>query len=209
MRKPYDIPISMLSRLKEKDIPSAPALANTLLKANEMTQAKNKPKAPPRTAADDDVIVPSINANALISERLRPTARMIASSALLLSASIITIVRTRRIPAPMVNAPKTKNIADSTPAPSWAEANAFSLAGMILRFIDSTPEISSSHDSTAEKFPSLITKILLSPSDAEANVSPSVRLTNPIIIDSSSSRPGASSDDMFPSISNSSGNVSP
>ena len=51
--------------------------------------------------------------------------------------------------------------------------------------------------------------MLRSPSDAEANSSASVRLISPIMIDSNSSKPGASIDDILPSICNIVGNVSP
>ena len=179
------------------------------MNAREISHAKNKPNTPPRIDAAEDVIIPSMRDKERMSERFNPIARIIASSALRLSASIITIVRTNRTPAPIVNAPKTRNIADSAPAPSLAAAKASSLAGTILRFIDSTPDTSSSQISTEVLFPSLMTRILLSPLEAEASSSPSDKLTKPIMIDSSSSNPGASIDDILPSISKVRGNWSP
>ncbi len=131
-------------------MPSAPALAKTLLNAKDTNHAKNSPKMPPRTDAAAEVIIPSINASDLISERFKPIARIIASSVLRDSASIITIVRTNKIPAPIVNAPNTRNIAERAPAPSSADSSAFSFTAKIFRFIDSTPEMESSQISISD-----------------------------------------------------------
>ena len=209
IRNPNDIPINMLSKLNANSMPSAPALANTLLNARDTNQAKKIPNNPPRIEAPEEVIIPSINARDLISERFRPIARIIASSTLRDSASIITMVRTKSMPAPIVNAPNTRNIAERAPAPSSAAAKAFSLAATILIPIVSAPEISSSQALMAERFPSFITSILRSPSAAAANTSPSLRLTKPIIIDSNSSNPGASIEDIFPPMSKIIGSESP
>ena len=131
-------------------MPSAPALAKTLLNAKDTNHAKNRPNMPPKRDAAAEVIIPSINASDLISERFKPIARMIASSVLRDSASIMTIVRTSRMPAPIVNAPNTRNIAERAPAPSSADSSAFSLAAKIFRFIDSTPEMESNHTSISD-----------------------------------------------------------
>ena len=85
-----------------------------------------------------------------MSDRFRPIARRIASSILLDSASIITIVKTRSSPAPIVKEPKTRNIAERAPAPSSAVASAFSLAGTTFKFIESTPAKESSHSNISD-----------------------------------------------------------
>ena len=143
--KPRDIPINTLSKLNEYAMPSAPALANTLLNAAETTQANNNPNKPPNNDAIEEVNIPSMSARARMSDLFRPMERIIASSTRLDSANIMTMVRTSNNPAPIVNEPNTKNIADNAPAPSSALARAFSFAGTILKFIESTPETESSH----------------------------------------------------------------
>ena len=198
--KPVDIPISTLSKLNEYAIPSAPALANTLLKAIDTTQAKNKPKNPPSTDAAAEVNTPSVNASERISERFNPIALRIASSILRDSASIIMIVNTSKSPAPIVNDPNTRNIAERAPAPSSAVARAFCLAATTFKFMDSTPDTESNHCKIAVWLPLLITRMLRSPSADAARASPSLRLMKPIMIDSNSSKPGASIEVILPSI---------
>ena len=101
--KPSDIPINTLSKLNEYAMPSAPAVANTLLNAAETIHARNSPKSPPSNEAIDDVNIPSMSAKARISDRFIPIERIIASSTRLDSANIMTIVRTSNNPAPIVN----------------------------------------------------------------------------------------------------------
>ena len=207
--KPDDIPTSMLFRLNENCIPSAPALANTELNPRDTKYARTKPNRPPKVEATEEVITPSITASERISDFLRPIALIIASSTLRDSASIITIVTTSRIPAAIVNAPNTRNIADSAPAPSSAASKAVSFAGFIRNSIESVVETEFSQAYSSGSLAFVKTRILRSPSSEAARISPSVRLTNPIIIDSNSSIPGALNCVMFPTISKVSGRSSP
>ncbi|CAI8165732.1 MAG: Uncharacterised protein [Methanobacteriota archaeon] len=209
IKKPQDIPINILSSPNENSRLSAPAEANTLLNAKDISQAKKIPKIPPKIEAIEEVITPSIKAMERISERFNPKARIVASSTLLCSANMITIVNTSKIPAPMVNVPNTRNIAESTPAPSSALCEASSFAALILKSMVLVPATSSNHANIAVSLPPLMISILRSPSEAEANFSPSERLTKPMIIVSSSSNPGTFIEDIEPLMVKISGVSSP
>ena len=113
--KPQNHPARMDEASTWKENTSAPAVAKTLEKPIPMNHANPTPAREPTIHPIRAAMEPSTIATYRKSERVIPSARTVAYSFCRTSTSMVMMVMTRRIPAAIVNEPKTRNMADNTP----------------------------------------------------------------------------------------------
>ena len=108
-----------------------------------INQARPKPTNEPTTQDKLATIAPSMTARERASDCDIPRDLNVPNSPRLASASMSTMVNTRRTPAAMVNEPKTRNMAARTPEDSEANAAASTFTGRTARFKSSASARSS------------------------------------------------------------------